>query len=146
MADEKSIDINVSPQKVWPFMVEPEKILKWCITFKKFEYTSQQNTGVGTTVYIEEQAGGPLMKLNFKITDYKENEKLVLHMVSGSGVKVYDLYWSLVPIPTGTRFTLGEEVELPFGMVGRLLRALMKGSTMKTLDQMLMRLKTLAEA
>ncbi len=86
------------------------------------------------------------MKLSFKITDYKENERLVLHMVSGTGVKAYDLYWYLVPIPTGTRFTLGEEVELPFGMVGRLLRALMKGSTMKTLDQMLMRLKTLAEA
>ncbi len=42
MRVQKSIEANVPANKVWPFFVEPEKIMQWCITFKKFEYTSDQ--------------------------------------------------------------------------------------------------------
>ena len=83
MRIQKSIEANVPANKVWPFFVEPEKIMQWCITFKKFEYTSDQHSGVGTPIYIEEQAGGPLMKMKFEISEWKENETVALRMVSG---------------------------------------------------------------
>ena len=55
MKVQKSIDITVSPDKIWPFFVEPEKVMQWCITFRKYEYTNKQYYGVGTPIYIEEQ-------------------------------------------------------------------------------------------
>jgi uncharacterized protein YndB with AHSA1/START domain len=61
---QRSIDIKASPEKIWPFLVEPEKILKWFTHLKKFEYTGQQRSGVGTTCYYEELSSGKLMKMN----------------------------------------------------------------------------------
>ena len=46
MRVESSVDIAVPQEKVWPFLIEPEKILKWIITFQKFEYTTEQYSGV----------------------------------------------------------------------------------------------------
>ncbi len=145
MRVQKSIEITAPPQRIWPFFVEPEKVLQWCITFKRFEYTSNQRSGVGTPLYIEEQAGGPLMKMDFKITECKENEKFALRMVSGTGVKSYEQSWSLETIPSGSRFTFWEEIELPFGVIGKLLGLILEPMSAGTVDKMLVKLKTLAE-
>ena len=37
MRVQRSIEIAAPPAKIWPFLVEPEKVLKWCITLEKFE-------------------------------------------------------------------------------------------------------------
>ena len=145
MRVQKSIEITAPPQRIWPFFVEPEKVLQWCITFKRFEYTSDQRSGVGTPLYIEEQAGGPLMKMSFEVTEWKENEKIALRMVSGTGVKSYEQSWSVEAIPSGSRFTFREEVELPFGVIGKLLGFILEPMSAGTVDKMLLKLKTLAE-
>jgi uncharacterized protein YndB with AHSA1/START domain len=146
MRVQKSIDIAASPQQVWPFFVAPEKVLQWCITFKKFEYTGEQRGGVWTMLNIEEQAAGPVMKMQFKITECKENEKLALQMVAGTGVRAYEQSWSLEPSPAGSRFTFREEIELPFGIIGKLLGLILEPMSAGTVDKMLVKLKTLAES
>ncbi len=143
---QKSIEILAPAEKAWPFFVEPDKVLQWCITFKRFEYASPQSGGVGTLIYIEEQAGGPTMKMNFKITDCRENQKLALRMVSGSGVQSYEQSWSLEPAPSGSRFTFQENIELPYGLIGKLLGAVLEPMSAGTVDKMLLKLKALAEA
>jgi uncharacterized protein YndB with AHSA1/START domain len=145
MRVQKAIEINTPPGRIWPFFVEPEKVLLWCITFKKFEYTNGQRSDVGAALYIEEQAGGPLMKMHFKITEWKENEIIVLRMISGTGVKSYEQSWSLETIPSGSRFTFKEEIELPYGVIGKLLGLFLKSMSAATVDKMLINLKTLAE-
>jgi hypothetical protein len=142
----KAINIHAEANKIWPFFIEPEKVIQWCITFRKFEYTSDQHSGVGTTIYIEEQAGGPLMKMQFQITDCKENEKLALRMTSGNGVKSYEQWWSLDAVPEGSRFTFKEEIELPYGVIGKLLGLILEGMSAATVDKMLVKLKSLAES
>ena len=42
MKVEKSVEIAAPLEKIWPYMVEPEKILQWVVTFQKFEYTGEQ--------------------------------------------------------------------------------------------------------
>ena len=103
MRVQKAIEVNIPTNRVWPFFVEPEKVLEGCITFKKFEYTSNQHSGVGTPVYIEEQAGGPLMKMRFEISEWKENEAVVLRMVSGPMMKSYEQFWKQETTPSGSR-------------------------------------------
>ena len=146
MEVHKSIDINAPPAKIWPFFVEPEKVLQWYSTFKRFEYTSDQRSGLGTPIYVEEQAGGPLMKMHFESVEWKENEKLALRMVSGSGVKAYKQSWLLEPIPSGSRFTFIEEIELPYGIIGKFIGLIGQRMSEATVSKIQQKLKTLAEA
>ena len=147
MKVQRSTEIAVPPDKIWPFLIEPEKILKWCITFRKFDYTGEQHSGVGTPIYIEEEAGPmPLMKLNFKVTEWAENERLAFRMTSGTGVKGYEQSWALEAIPSGSRFTFMENVKLPFGIAGKLIGLVGQNMSKATVGKMLVILKNLVEA
>ena len=146
MKVQKSIEIAAPPDKIWPFLVEPEKILKWCITFLKFEYTGEQRSGVGTTFYLEEKAGGPLMKLNFRITEWVENERVAFSMISGTFVKGYEQSWTVEATPSGSRFTFMEEVKLPYGIIGKIMGLFAQRGSEATVGKMLPKLKSLAEA
>ena len=145
MEVQQSIDISASPEKIWDFLVEPEKILVWCITFKKFEYTSEQHSGIGTTFYVEEKAGGPLMKLKFEVIEWVENEGLAFKMTSGSGVKSYEQRWSISPTQSGSIFTFMEQIELPLGFIGKLIGKFIQRSSESHVKQMLAKLKNSAE-
>jgi len=145
MRIQKSMEIGAPPERIWPFFTEPEKILKWCTTFKKLEYTSEQRSGIGTSLYIEEKVTGPLMKLNFEVTEWVENERLAFRMTSGTGVKAYEQRWTIEPTPAGSTFTFMEEVKLPFGILGSLLEVLVRGRSEAYVDEMLGKLKSLAE-
>ena len=146
MRVQGSIEIAAPPEKIWPFLVEPDKILKWCLTFKKFEYTGEQRSGVGTHFYFEEKAAGRLMKLNFAVTEWVENEKIAFSMTSGTGLKGYEQRWAVEATPSGSRFTFMEKVELPYGIIGKILGLFAQFSSKATVGKMLGKLKSLAEA
>ena len=146
MKIQKAIVINAPPEEIWPFFVEPEKVLKWYSTFRRFEYTSDQRSGVGTPIYIEEQAAGPLMKMQFEATEWEQNKKLALQMVSGSGVKSYIQIWLLEDIPSGSRFTFMEEIELPMGIIGKFIGLIAQKMSEATVNKIQLKLKDLVEA
>ena len=146
MRIQKAIEISAPPERIWPFFVEPERVLKWYSTLRKFEYSGDLRSGVGTPLYIEEQAVGPVMKLHFEVTQWEENEKLALRLVSGTGVKSYEQQWSLEPTAGGSRFTFAEQVELPYGVLGKLLGLVGERMSAATVDKMLARLKALVES
>jgi uncharacterized protein YndB with AHSA1/START domain len=145
MRVQKSIEVNVPIDIVWPYFVEPEKIMQWCITFKRFEYTSNQHSGLGTPVYIEEQAGGPLMKMKFEIAEWKENEAVTLRMVSGPMMKSYEQFWKLETTPSGSRINFREDIEFSLGVFGKLLDSIEGRASVGTIDKMLVKLKSLLE-
>ena len=146
MKVQKSIEIAAPPHKIWPFLIEPEKIQKWCITFLKFEYTGEQRSGVGTTFYLEEKAGGPLMKLNFRITEWVENRRVAFSMISGNFVKGYEQSWTVEATPSGSRFTFMEEIKFPYGIIGKIMGLFAKRGSEATVGKMLPKLKGFAEA
>ena len=120
MKIQKAIEINAPPEKIWQFFVEPEKVLQWCITFKKFEYSGIQRSGKGTPLYIEEEAGGRLSKMRFDVIEWKENEKFAIRMVSGGTYKSYDQCFSVEPTPSGCKVSFMEEIVLPYYYSARL--------------------------
>ena len=146
MKVQKSVEIAAPPEKIWPFLVEPEKILNWCITLEKFEYTGEQRGGVGTPIYFEEKAAGRLMKLNFVVTEWVENERLAFSMTSGNFVKNYKQRWTVEATPSGSRFAFMEEIELPYGIIGKILGLFARRVSEATVGEMLAKLKSLAEA
>jgi len=145
MKVQGAIDIAAPPQKIWPFLIEPDKILKWCITYQKFEYTGEKRPGAGATFYLEEKAGGPLMKLNFAVTEWVENQRLACKMTSGNFLKGYEQQMTLEAIPSGSLFTFAEEIKMPYGPIGSLIGLLGKSSSQAHLKEMMAKLKSLAE-
>ena len=86
------------------------------------------------------------MKLNYIVTEWVENEKLAFSMTSGP-LKKNDQVWSIEATPSGSRFTLIEDIEMPWGIIGTIMETLFVGRIVgKHLDEMLANLKSLAEA
>ena len=146
MRVQRSIEIAAPPEKIWPFLAEPEKILKWYVPLQKFEYTGEQRGSVGAPFYFEEKAAGRLMKLNCVVTEWVENERFAFSMTSGNMLKSYEERWTMEATPSGSRFTFMEQGELPYGIIGRLMGPLAQRGSAATVEQMLAKLKSLAEA
>ena len=77
---QRSIEIAAPPERIWPFLVEPERIMKWFTFLRRFEYTSKQHSGAGATFYYEEKSSPQLMKLNYVVTEWVENRRMPLGM------------------------------------------------------------------
>jgi uncharacterized protein YndB with AHSA1/START domain len=146
MKAEGTIVINASPEKVWPYLVEPEKVLLWSSTYQKYEYAGDQHDGAGTRYYLEEKAGGPLMKINFEAMEWEENKALTLRMVSGEGVKAYQQTYRLEKLEQGCQLAFMEEVELPMGFIGKIIGSLAEGMSKATIKEIQLKLKALVEA
>lgn len=143
---ERSIVIAATPEHIWPFFVDPERVLQWSITFREFQFVGDQKSGVGTRLYIEEKASGPLMKMNFEIAEWVENERIRLKMISGAPLKSYEQLWTLAPTDSGTEFTFFEEIVFPLGIIGKLIGSVGQGSSSRFVAEMQSKLKSLVEA
>ena len=84
------------------------------------------------------------MKLNYVVTEWVENERLAFSLTSGS-LKKDDQVWSIEATPSGSRFTLTEDVEMPWGIIGKIMGAMAGGMIGKHLEEILANLKSLAE-
>jgi len=146
MKIRRSIEIAAVSEKIWPYLVEPEKILEWCMTLKTFRRTSEQRSGMRTPFYFEERAVGRLMKINFVVTEWIVNESVAFKMTSGNLVKGYEQRYTIVATPSGSRVTCSEDVKLPWGILGKVGGLLRHSVSDAHLKHMLVKLKSLAEA
>jgi hypothetical protein len=142
---QRSIEIKAPAINIWPFLVLPENILKWC-PVESIRYTGNQRGGLKTLFYFEEQAIGRLLKMNFIVTEWVENERVAFKMISGDFVKGYEQRYTIEHTQTGIRFTCVEDVKMPFGIVGRIGGLLRRRISEGRLEKMLTKLKSLAEA
>jgi hypothetical protein len=145
MKIHKTIKIAAPASKIWPFLVEPQNILKWC-PVETIRHTSEQNSGLNTPFYFEERAIGLLFMMNFLVTEWLENESVAFKMTSGNIVKGYEQRYTIRSIPLGSQFTCFEDVKMPYGVLGRVAGLLRRFVSEGRLERMLGKLKVLAEA
>ena len=146
MKIQKSIEIAAVAEKIWPFLVEPANIMKWCRTVQRIRHTSEQRSGLRTPFYFEEKAVGRLMKLHFVVSEWVVNRSVAFKMTSGNLVKGYEQRYTLEPTLTGSRVTCIEDVTLPFGILGKFVELFRKPISEAHLERMLIKLKSLGEA
>ena len=139
-----SVDIEAPPEKVWPYLVEPEKCKQWFTALKIFEYTSEEHGGVGSTFYWKEEAAGRIYEINFVTTEWVENEVFGYKQTSGS-FKSYEERWEIEATPTGCRFTFNDRIEFK-GVFGKVISIFAARNAQKTGGVVLANLKRLAEA
>ena len=141
-----SVDIKAPPEKVWPYLVEPEKCKQWFTALKIFEYTSEAHGGVGSTFYWKEEASGRIFDLNFVTTEWIENEVFGYRMTSGDFFKSYDERWEIEKTSDGCRFTFNDHIEFPYGPIGKIIGYFAAQDSRKTGVDILANLKRLSEA
>lgn len=143
---EDKIQIAAPPDIVWAQLTHPDNIRKWWTSVQRYEYMSEKQAGLGMTFVIEERlGGGPLAKVKFEVTRWSKNEQLAFRMVSGSGVRTYEMAWSLEPTEGGTKFTYVELFSRTNTLKDRLWGLLGRRTGMSHVNDRLTRLKALAE-
>ena len=146
MRVQMSIDIAAPPEKVWPYLIEPEKTKQWFTHLKIFEYTSEQHEGVGATFYWEEEARGRIYKLHFITTEWEPNRVFSYELTSGDFFKSYKETWALERTKDGCRFSFDDRIEFPYGPIGKIIGFFGKKSSTESGKEVLAKLKELVEA
>ena len=137
MEVHQSIEVAAPPERIWPLMVEPDNVLKW------IRLQQVQDEGLSGHRGPRAAAAGKASACSCRLTSRHRlvRQALSLHMVSGTGVKGYDQRWTVEPLPAGSRFTFEEHVELPFGVLGRLMGKVGQRSSEGHVREMLAKLK-----
>jgi len=146
MKAQRSIHISAAPGKIWPLLVEPNNIKKWCQPAIRILRTGEQRGGLGATFYFEEKAIGQLLKLNFVVTEWTENRRVTFQLTSGNLVKGYEQRYVLEPTKTGIHVTCFEDVIMPYGILGKFIGWFRAPVTEAHLRRNLAGLKLLGEA
>jgi uncharacterized membrane protein len=140
---EKSIEINVLPEKIWP-IVRWENVPEWFDTVKKVEWTSKEHNKVGATFHAIGEAAGAKMEYDAEITEVIENEKMAARTTGGNLTSISSV--SLSPTEAGTKVTITQEYEMPYSVLGKLIDRLRVRKAMeKSIDDALKKLKDTME-
>ena len=142
---QMSVDIEAPPEKVWPYLVEPDKVMQWHTMLEKFEYTSEE-TGPGSTFYWEENVRGKIYSNHFRATEWVENRVFAYEMTEGNFFKAYTERWAIEPTPTGCQFSFNDNMEFPYGLWGKVMGWFGERMAKKSSQELVQNLKRLAEA
>jgi carbon monoxide dehydrogenase subunit G len=116
----KSIEIEASPEKVFAFIIDMEKMNEINKGFTEFEYTSKGPIGVGTTMHYVGKAGGQQAEYDMEITEFEKNKKVSMRTVGASKVKMQQSV-TLEPTGKGTKATYIADYTMPYSILGKIV-------------------------
>ena len=140
-----SVDIEAPPERVWQFLIEPEKAKAWFHALDEYTWTSEPS-GVGSTFHWLETSGGRQYSIDFRTTEWEPPHVFGFTMVSGDFFKSYDERWEIEATDTGSRFTFNDRIEFPYGPLGPVIGWFAARQAKDTGAEALARIKQLAEA
>ena len=126
----KSIEIEASPEKVFAFMIDSEKMNEINKGFTEIEYTSKGPVGVGTTMHIVSAVGGAHGEWDMEVTEFVKNEKVVQCTI-GAGKFKGSFSWTYEPTAKGTKVTFCMDYKLPYSVLGKLVDKLKVGKDLE---------------
>ena len=142
---EKSIEIKASPEKVWE-MLALDRLPEWNEEYGNVKYTSDVRNSedkyrVGASSHTNMKGAGAI---DFEITESLKNEKVTFRML-GKRANNTVVTYVLESVDDGTNFVYVMTYELPWGILGKGLGKLAKGSLEKEGEKALEKLKTILE-
>ena len=147
---EKSIEIKASPEKVWE-MLALDRFPEWMDMMESVEYTSEVNTPkdkyrVGATA-LGTPEGGPPDNCHYEITESLEYEKFTHRMWESwlRGTLGGPVTYALEPFDGGTKLSMVGELEMPWGILLKIVEPLILRMGRKEFEQSLNNLKSLLE-
>ena len=142
----KSIEIEASPEEVFSFVNDMEKMNKVYTGFMEGEYTSKGPVGVGTTSHHIAKVGGQEREWDMEITEFVKNKKVSSHSIGTSKNKMVNS-WTFEPTAKGTKWTMSMDYEVPYSVLGKVIDKLKVGKAIeKSMSQMQENIKKALEA
>jgi len=142
---EKSIEIKASPEKVWE-MLALDRLPEWNEEYGNVKYASEVRNPedkyrIGASSHTSMKGAGAI---DFEITDSLKNEKMTFRMM-GKRANNTVITYALKPVDDGTKFAYVMTYELPWGILGKGLGKLLKGTLEKEGEKALEKLKSILE-
>ena len=116
----KSVEIEASPEKVWAFIGDMEKMNELTKGSSEGQYTSKGPIGVGTTMHYVGKAGGQQAEWDMEVTEFEKYKKTSAHTVGASKLKMKNSY-TLEPTARGTKLATIMDYELPYSILGKII-------------------------
>ncbi len=142
----KTIEIEASPEKVFAFLIDSEKMNEITKGYMEVEPTSKGPLGVGSTAHHVASAGRNQQEFDTEITEFVKNKKGAVRTIGASKFKMTASY-ALEPTAKGTKLTYSMDYELPYSVLGKIIDKLKVGKDMeKNIGAMIEKVKKTLEA
>ena len=140
-----SIEIDTTPDRVFYWLDDPQRVMKWLSSIVENENLHETRDKVGTTFRQVVDENGRRMEVHGTVTAYETNERLAIHL-NAKGFEV-DAEYRLMKIAGGTRLSQTSEVHFQgfMKLMGPLIAVFMKKAWLKQLEKDFGKLKTLCE-
>lgn len=107
-------EISVSPEKLFPWIADPEKAMKWQKNVKGGELLISNPGIVGTTFKEVIEEDGNRIEMFGTITKYEKNRLIGFHI--GSRIHEFDVKYDLEDKGNVSRFTIETDIRWKFPM------------------------------
>ena len=145
MKVEKSIEIKVSPEKLWPLLFKKENVVKWHPNAQEFDFIGEKQSGLGAKFYMVGKSDGRVMRSVCEITEWQENKKMTFREIWGM-TKKFETKFSIEPTKTGSRLTMFWDTVMPYWIIGQIMLSMKSKQWVKMSEKMLENIKKLAES
>ena len=116
----KSIEIEASPEKVFNFINDMDKMNELRKGSSEGEYTSKGPVGVGTTMHYVGKAGGSQAEWDMEIIEFEKNKKVSMRTIGAAKFKMQGSH-TLETTAKGTKLTNTMDYEVPYSILGKIV-------------------------
>ena len=139
----ESVWLNARPEEVWPFIVEPERLMQWRTDIRRFEILDEEPAGVGTRFYIEKEVNKEMRRFDCVIERLDENRRFAFTGESPGFASVQAGY-EIAPEGEGCWFVIQETVNVS-GINPLVDRLFVQRGLARTIRGFLARLRSVVE-
>lgn len=115
----KNIEIEASPEEVFNFLSDIEKMNRAHEGFTLAKLTSQGPVGVGSTAHFVGKHGGSETEWDMSITEFVENQKIIWKTPEDSKAKLANSYL-IKPSGDDVMLTHIVDYDLPYSIFGKI--------------------------
>ena len=140
---EKSIKVNVPPEKAFSYLKNLENMPEWMPSCKSHKITSKKRYGLGTTTHCVMKQAGRIIEWDSEVTEYSENKQMSWHCEKPSR---NDGTFEFKPAGKGTEITFIMDYDLPYSIFGALIDKLkVRKDIERSIDEGLEKMKEILE-
>jgi len=103
--------LNVTPDRVWPFIIDPEKLILWRRDTRTLTMPQGDDFQVGAHYTIEKELGTRSYTLDCTVTELKENRKFAFTGEAPGFARV-SVSYEAIPREKGSLFIIDERIDL----------------------------------
>jgi carbon monoxide dehydrogenase subunit G len=137
---ESSVDVDVAPEAVFPWLLEEEKVRRWQSGLERYERADAGPLRVGSRIHENLLVSGYSLALELEVVALEPPQRADLRF-EGSGFKALNRY-RVAPAPGGARVTWALEGDAT-SFKARLISSMVQAKLQEKLDGDLARLRDL---